>query len=527
MKRNAIAGMMAALMVSGLLTGCGGGGQAESQKTEAPKTTEAAKTEAEAGADADKETAKAEVNFDEEPYTVTMVFTGTQQRDEERIEERINEILQPAINMNLDIVVLPWGSSIQQLQLMLAGDEKIDCFYTDSTHALQYMNNGQIINVSELLDKHGDNLKELFGENLKTLTVGDFTFGIPVYFQEASVPGIFMRKDLVEKYNIDTSKIKTPEDLEEVFATVKAGEPDMDMLFSNGSTNGPLYRLGFSAYDPLGTGMGVLMDPTSGDTTVTNLYESDWYMDTAKMLYGWYQKGYINKDAATESESWSSLFKAGRVFSMITGDHPGILTEFEVSTGYEFEVVDFTDTAIKKSNYYSDIIYAVAQNSEDPDKAMQCLDYIYGSPEIMNLLNWGEEGVDYVYLDEEHDIIGYPEGVTMDNVGYSFNLAWELPNGRLTHLWEGSDPDVNKATQEMNDKGVESAAFGFVFDSTGMDTQMAALDNVYNQYAPSIGSGTVDPEEYVPKFIEDLKTAGVDNVITEKQTQLDAYLAQK
>ena len=26
---------------------------------------------------------------------------------------------------------------------------------------------------------------------------------------------------------------------------------------------------------------------------------------------------------------------------------------------------------------------------------MQVLDYIYGSPEVMNLLNWGEEGTDY------------------------------------------------------------------------------------------------------------------------------------
>ena len=40
---------------------------------------------------------------------------------------------------------------------------------------------------------------------------------------------------------------------------------------------------------------------------------------------------------------------------------------------------------------------------------METLDYIYGSPEIMNLLNWGEEGVDYVIEDEENGIINYPE----------------------------------------------------------------------------------------------------------------------
>lgn len=30
---------------------------------------------------------------------------------------------------------------------------------------------------------------------------------------------------------------------------------------------------------------------------------------------------------------------------------------------------------------------------------MEVLDYIYESPEVMNLINWGEEGVDYVLED--------------------------------------------------------------------------------------------------------------------------------
>lgn len=59
-----------------------------------------------------------------EPYTVTMVLQGSQQQDEERIEEKINEILEPELNAKLDIVVLPWASASQQLQLMLSGDEK-------------------------------------------------------------------------------------------------------------------------------------------------------------------------------------------------------------------------------------------------------------------------------------------------------------------------------------------------------------------------------------------------------------------
>ncbi len=48
---------------------------------------------------------------------------------------------------------------------------------------------------------------------------------------------------------------------------------------------------------------------------------------------------------------------------------------------------------------YNSVIFSIAQNCENPEKAMEVLDYIYESPEVMNLINWGEEGVDYVLED--------------------------------------------------------------------------------------------------------------------------------
>ena len=88
-----------------------------------------------------KDSAKNNGNGDE-PYTVTMVLNGSTQPDEERIEQKINEILEPELNANLDIVVLPWASASQQLQLMLSGDEKIDVFF-------------QICNMRGLTGEHG------------------------------------------------------------------------------------------------------------------------------------------------------------------------------------------------------------------------------------------------------------------------------------------------------------------------------------------------------------------------------------
>ena len=500
MKKKIVAAVLTAAMVLSLAA-CGGGSGSEGKKT------------------ASGEDGK-------EPYTVTMVLQGSQPADEERIEGKINEILEKEVNANLDIVVLPWASATQQLQLMLAGDEKIDCFYTNATNTIQYMHSGQIMDMSELVDKYGKNLKDIYGEEvLNSNTVDGFMYGVPNQIERGSIPAVFMRKDLVEKYNIDTSTIKEPKDMESVFETVKAGEPDMTMLFSINEGDTPATRL-FGG-DPLSDAnyLGVLMDQEN-DTTITNFFASDWYKETTSMLYDWYQKGYISKDAGTDTENWRTVCKAGNLFSLFFAYHPGTPVEFKSSTGYDFEIVPFRDYPIKNCQTYNGIIYSVAQNSENPEKTMETLDYIYGSPEIMNLLNWGEEGVDYVIEDEENGIINYPEGITADNVGYSLNLGWELPNQFIAHKWTGSDPQLWEKMEEFNDSAKESKAVGFCFDNTQYESQVAALANVVKQYTGSLNSGSADPETYLPEFLDALEAAGIDEIIQAKQEQFDKWLEE-
>ena len=507
MKKKVLAGILAATMAFSMAA-CGSTGSSSDSGSSA----------------ASGSTAKTEEKG--EPYTVTMVLQGTTQPDEERIEEKINEILEPELNAKLDIVVLPWASASQQLQLMLSGDEKIDILYTGAATAIQYMHSGQIMDMSDLLDEYGTNLKNVFGEDvIKSNQVGGFVYGVPTQIERGSIPAVFMRKDLVEKYNINTDEIKEPKDMEKVFETVQAGEPDMTMLYSTNSGDTPLGRL-FRG-DGLGdANTGALMDQTNS-TTVENYFVTDWFKDTASMLYDWYQKGYISKDAGTNTENWRTVCKAGNLFSLFFSYHPGTPVEFQSSTGYDFEIVPFYDEPMINSSSYSGIIFSIAQNSENPEKTMQVLDYIYGSPEVMNLLNWGEEGTDYVVEDEENGIINYPDGVTADNVGYSYNCGWELPNQFIAYKWDGSDPQLWEKMQEFNASGIESKALGFVFDNSEYADQVAALNNVISQYSGALCSGSGDPDELLPQFLEALDDAGIDDVIAAKQEQLDAFLAEK
>ena len=473
-----------------------------------------------------KDSAKNNGNGDE-PYTVTMVLNGSTQPDEERIEQKINEILEPELNANLDIVVLPWASASQQLQLMLSGDEKIDVFYTQATNAVQYMNAGQIIDMSELIDKYGTNIKQIYGEDIAKINqIEGFVYGVPNQIERGSIPAVFMRKDLVEKYNIDTSQIKEPKDLESVFETVKAGEPDMTMLYSINDGDTPVTRLfrGDNLSD--NNYLGVLMDQTNS-TKLENFFATDWFKDTTTMLYNWYQKGYISQDAGTNTENWRTVCKAGNLFSLFFSYHPGTPVEFESSTGYDFEIVPFYNEPIINSSSYNGVTFSIAQNSENPEKTMEVLDYIYGSSEIMNLLNWGEQDKDYVIEDADNGIINFPEGITSDNAGYNLNLGWELPNQFIAYKWTGSDPQLWEKMEEFNSSAKSSKAVGFLFDSSNYSSEIAALSNIVKQYSGALYSGSGDPDELIPELLEALDDAGINEVIQAKQEQLDAFLAAK
>ncbi|MDE7187196.1 MAG: ABC transporter substrate-binding protein [Lachnospiraceae bacterium] len=509
MKRKIISVLLTAAMVVSLAA-CGGGGN----------------TSSESGGGSDNVQSSESGEADGELYTVTMVLNGTQQPDEERIEAKVNEILEKELNARLDLVVLPWANASQQLQLMLAGDEKIDIFYTGATNAVQYMHSGQIMDMSGLIDQYGTNLKNVFGEDIaKINSLNGFVYGVPVQRDRGNIPAVFMRKDLVEKYNIDTSAIKEPKDMEAVFEIVKAGEPDMTMLYSSSSADTPGYRLFGGDFLADSGYLGVLMDPENS-TVIENFYASDWYRETTGMLYDWYQKGYISRDAGTNTENWRTVFKAGNAFALFFAYHPGTPVEFESSTGYEFEIIPFREYPIKMAESYNGVIFSIAQNSENPEKAMEVLDFIYGSPEIMNLLNWGEEGVDYVLEDAENGIINYPEGVTADTVGYSLNLGWELPNQYISYKWSGSDADLWEKMGEFNDSARESKALGFYFDNSECENQITALNNIVEQYAGSLNSGSADPETYIPEFLNALEEAGINEVIAAKQEQFDKWMAE-
>ena len=91
-------------------------------------------------------------------------------------------------------------------------------------------------------------------------------------------------------------------------------------------------------------------------------------------------------------------------------------------------------------------------------------------------------------------------------------------------MWETDEPDIWQQLEEFNANAADSPAKGFSYDNASVLNQVTACTNVNNKYLAAVTGGSLNPDEALPQYIEELKAAGIDDIIKEKQKQLDEWL---
>ncbi|WP_248930061.1 ABC transporter substrate-binding protein [Paenibacillus hamazuiensis] len=471
------------------------------------------------GSDTGKGAEPAKGAKEEKPYEISMAFmTFSNLKDVGLVQDEISKITKEKINATVKLVPISISAWNQQVNLMLAANENLDLIVTMASRNYgSQVAKGQLVPLDDLLNKYGQGIKDAVGPELLAATkVGGKIYGIPSMRDLATDFGISMRKDLVDKYKIDLSKVKTWEDLEPIFKTIKDNEPGIVPLVQQNNSQTPALKIYNAQFDLLGDSMGVLADSGS-DLKVQNLFETKQYADSLALVRKWYQAGYILKDIANSQETGQNLVKAGKAFSYLTNLKPGYEQQDAAQTGKEMAVIRLTKPYMNSYNVTS-FMMSIAKNSGNPDKAMQFMNLLYTDKNIANLISNGIEGKHYVKKSD--NIIAPVPGVTES--GYLFN-QWEVGNNYLTYIWEGTDPKIWDQMKAFKDSAVKSKALGFTADLEPIKTEVAAVTNVLNQYKVGLETGTLDPS-LLPEFNAKLKAAGLDKIIAEKQKQLDAWL---
>jgi len=478
-----------------------------------PTKTQTAETKAEAGSASD--------------LVIVYLEMGNSPTDINMVVNEINKISKSKINSTIKMIGINTSNYEQQTRLMLASREKVDLMLTGNMAFMDFSGqvmNEQLLALNQLIEKNGPDIKYSVGEFLGASTIKGKIFGIPTLRDEAKAAGYAIRKDLVEKYKIDTSKIKSLEDIEPVLKTIKKVEPGLAPFFpGQADINGIDTAMRLPGGDILGSDYffsGVLMNAQDKNLKVVNYYETPEYAAMVKLMRKWNLAGYILPEVITNNDSSYTLVKNGKLASFLQDIKPGIDGQVSRQCAREMVVIPIAPP-ISTTNVVTSFMWSIPSYCKNPGKAMDFLNLMYSDSNIINLLDWGIEGKHY---EKQADgTIYYPTGVNASNTGYGMSSGFIFGNQLLSYVWKGDPVDLWKQMETFNKTAIKSKAFGYEFDSTAVKTEYAACIDIWQQYQKALGVGAVNPDKILPEFIAKLKAAGADKVLAEKQRQLNVW----
>ena len=509
-----------AILLAGLMTAsmaaCGGN-NTSSTGTEGNSSTGG---DSSASEESSNETSETSETGSGEVVTLVVWGQGSADTDDvNEVAEAVSQLTRDSIGVEIEFVR---GQDGEQVNLALTSGEQIDLLnYNPVSGGLpSLVRNSYATALDDLVEEYGQGALELIDPiDLESCRIGGVLYSLPNMRDTTWSVGFGYRQDILDELGLEVGESTTFEEFHDILLKVHEAYPDMYAMVPSWAGGGMQIPM---PYDPLGDTLGVLENAFDSSTEVVNLYETDTYREFCEMMYQWNQEGLIMPDATTTTEN--NLLSANG-FAIFSNIKPGIEGELSRQNNKDIKVSaviePYKHTGVAQGNNFI-IPYCAAY----PEKAMQLWNLMYTDADISNLFVNGIEGKHWVYANEEKTLITTPEGVESSATGYSV-CDWAMPNQQITIPWVGNPEDLWDQLNEFNKSGVASPAQGFTWDSTSMINQITACNNVVSQYDVALRWGTLDPNEALSKFNADLKAAGMDEIIAEKQRQLDEYLASK
>lgn len=509
MKRKRIAALaMATFVAASALTGCGQSEQAgTSEQTAETETTDTRTAE---------ETGGEPVHLE----LYAMSFGGNND-SLEKVNQAVNEYIGPLINAEVKLNIINYGSYAQQVNLMMSGDEQVDLMLSTGSLTSALTGQGALTGLDELLAEQGRDIVEVMGEDvLAACKYGGTIYAIPTNRDLARSVCYYYRDDINQELGLGLENAKTLDDIGKCFEIMHEKDPEMAGIAGN-STAGAVFQCW--DWDPISNNYGVLLN-LGNELKVENLFESEGYIALVERMRDWYQKGYVFQEITTSTVANPDLFATGKMLGFFANGNPTMDNSQSQMLSGPIKHIELVEPYMSSATVQT-ACWTVPHNSKQPEKAMELLNLMYTDRNLVNLLCYGIEGENYVVKDAEQDIIGYPDGQDAQSRTYDNTLGWTWGNMLIGYTWEGDDPDVHEQMTAFNDAAKRSKALGFTFDPSNVQNETTACANVYAKYALGIESGSLDPAEALPKFQEELRAAGIETIIAEKQSQLDEWAA--
>lgn len=437
------------------------------------------------------------------------------------VEDVINDYIKNTLKTDefvLDLSVINISDFFTTIPMELAAGEGPDlvmCF-----DLAGYVSNGYIIPLDPYLDNELKPTVDLIGNIINSGKLNGSVYMIPRYFGTVLDWKFIYDKDLVDgKY--DMSKVKSLNDLDDCLAALKKAYPDEHFLVYCDQFPNIL------AYDYDTCQIGTYAATVGESTTLMNYYETDSYKDAIQKAYEYRQNGYCDPEGSANTQPHDALVMSGAAKGVIMGHSADVPAIADMFTDTNTFGATFDAVTICKGDLYTDTLgIGIAYTSKNPTAAAKFINLLYTDEFIWEALIYGKEGQDYVW-NADHTEVDYPEGLDFNSIPYNCMYSCGLIGNGFQGL-----PFANSNTgssfeygRELMDGAWAPPLYGFTPSTANVLNEIAAVSNVVDQYDNVLKYGDVDPADFYPQFLSDLKAAGIDNIIADFQTQADAWIA--
>lgn len=482
----------------------------------------------------------------EEPVTLKIWFHGTSAATPEasaKVLEAVNAYLVDKINAKLEVIWGTWGDFDTSVVTALAGGDDVDMYFTCNWSADEYnkyARDGYWVKLDDMLETYAPDLLDIIPEGIWACAETNGNEGKGIY----AIPGL---KDTATQYCWDVNGTLLAELGYDVDA-VCSGSFDYysdefeEMLQKAKDLKGKdFYPLVIEPY--VLERMVNLTSIVTGDigsgavlsyyhdaehpgkdlgNTIINKFGSDEFMKFAKRTYEFSNKGFISpqcQNTATANDYRTSAQNNAEYLITTQSYAYGCEIEFANARKIDVRMVPVTPPYMDATSGQGAMV-AISQVSKNPEKALMFLNLLNSDPELMTMLNYGLEGYTYNKNDDGT--------ITFIDENRSQYTPWRNGMGNVRTLLPATSDEGPTYWADFT-KYYESAETlpmgGFVFDSTGLESEIAAIANVSNEYAFQLMAGATDPEKVLPEFLAKLDEAGMGEFVAAAQEQLAAYLA--
>lgn len=515
-----------------MLQACAGGNGNDNGASSAPASSAAPTASASASGSA----APSEKASPSElaPYEVSIVYFGKPQPDDALVEAKLNEFFKEKINATVKLQPIASSDYKNRTELMMNTGEKMDLVFTASW--LNFFGNvskGAFIELDDLVAKYGQGIKDRLNPlYLEAPRLKGKLYAIPTNKEITQGKALTYRKDIVDKYQIPIDSINTMADLEPWLEKVKAGEPGIIPYYVAGGSGN--FGGGFMMYEtrgnyrPIGpapakTPMFLLDYKSSDEMKVKSVLDPE-IVDINKQEVGlfrsFYEKGYINADAATSTTTINDLQKEGKIWVQAATWKPGADIEMKLATDSKYDYVSHVvEEPIVTTDLAAGSMFAISRTSKDPDRAMMVLNYLHTDPYVINLFVNGIE-------DKHYKKVGENRIEPVADSGYNPGTSWVVGNQLLNYLKPGQPDDLYTSWEKFNNDAKRFPLMGFVFDEANVKNEITQMTAVVTEYQSIFTGAVKNPEKLLGERNAKLKSAGIEKVQAELQKQIDAWRAE-